>query len=154
MADRNKKKAFWRNLKFKYRLVVTNENTLEDIVDIHISKRNGLSWLLLFLFVVLSISALILAFLFCIPYLFRDLLPIGHDTFFHVSRIDGLAASIKDGDFLPAIYPYKNSGFGYGSPLFYCNLFLWPFALLHVLGLPLSYCWVALILCSSWLTCP
>ena len=62
MAERNKKKAFWRNLKFKYRLVVTNENTLEDIVDIHISKRNGLSWLLLFLFVVLSISALILAF--------------------------------------------------------------------------------------------
>ena len=62
MTDKVKKKAFWRNLKFKYRLVITNENTLEDIVDIHVSKRNGLSWLLLFLFIVLSISALILAF--------------------------------------------------------------------------------------------
>ena len=96
--------------------------------------------------------ALILAFLFCIPYLFRDLLPIGHDTFFHVSRIDGLAASIKDGDFLPAIYPYKNSGFGYGSPLFYCDVMLYPFALLDVIGVPVSICYKLVIFVWTMLT--
>ena len=32
---KNKRKAFWKNIKFKYKLTVTNENTLEEIVGIH-----------------------------------------------------------------------------------------------------------------------
>lgn len=96
--------------------------------------------------------SLILAFLFCIPYIFKDLLPIGHDTFFHISRIDGLAASIKDGQFLPAIYPYKNNGFGYGSPLFYCDVLLYPFALLNVIGVPISICYKLVIFTWTLLT--
>ena len=62
--------------------------------------------------------ALFLTVLFCWPYLFRDFLNIGHDTFFHLSRIQGLAESISRGDWFPAVYPYKNNGFGYASPLF------------------------------------
>ena len=27
------RKAFWHNFKFKYKLTITNENTLEEIVD-------------------------------------------------------------------------------------------------------------------------
>ena len=38
---------FWRNFKFKYKLTITNENTLEEVVGIHVSKLNGVSVLLL-----------------------------------------------------------------------------------------------------------
>ena len=32
---KNKRKAFWKNFKFKYKLTITNENTLEEVVGIH-----------------------------------------------------------------------------------------------------------------------
>lgn len=41
------RKAFWHNFKFKYKLTITNENTLEEIVGLHVSKLNGVSVLLL-----------------------------------------------------------------------------------------------------------
>ena len=63
MADKKKRKrAFWHNIKFKYRLTVTNEHTLEEVVDIYVSKLNGLSWLLLIVFVIFSIAAVIVTF--------------------------------------------------------------------------------------------
>jgi hypothetical protein len=96
--------------------------------------------------------SIILAIIFTIPYIGKDLLPIGHDTFFHVSRIDGLANAIKDGQYLPAIYPYKNSGFGYASPLFYCDLLLYPFALLDLAGVPISICYKLVIFTWTVLT--
>lgn len=42
------RKAFWRNIKFKYKLTVINENTLEEVIGIHVSKLNGFRccWLL------------------------------------------------------------------------------------------------------------
>ena len=59
---KNKRKAFWKNIKFKYKLTVTNENTLEEIVGIHVSKLNGLSILLSAVTVIFLIAALIIAF--------------------------------------------------------------------------------------------
>lgn len=56
------KKAFWHNIKFKYKLTVTNENTLEDIVCIHVSKLNGLSWLLLAVSVIFLFAATVIVF--------------------------------------------------------------------------------------------
>ncbi len=87
---------------------------------------------------VFLLASCILALLFTLPYLMKDLLPIEHDTFFHLSRIEGLAKAIENKDFLPAIYPDKNNGFGYTSPLFYADILLTPAALIHLAGLPLS----------------
>ena len=70
--------------------------------------------------------ALVLATTFNIPYLTKDFLGIEHDTFFHLSRITGLADSIREGNLFPCIYPNKNNGFGYASPLFYCDFFILP----------------------------
>lgn len=56
------RKAFWHNIKFKYKLTVTNENTLEDIVCIHVSKLNGLSWLLLAVSVIFLFAATVIVF--------------------------------------------------------------------------------------------
>lgn len=59
---KNKRKAFWRNFKFKYKLTITNENTLEEIVGIHVSKLNGVSVLLLTVTVIFLIASTIIVF--------------------------------------------------------------------------------------------
>ena len=59
---KNKRKAFWKNFKFKYKLTITNENTLEEIVGIHVSKLNGVSVLLSAVTVIFLIASLIIAF--------------------------------------------------------------------------------------------
>lgn len=56
------KKAFWHNFKFKYKLTIINENTLEEVAGIHVSKLNGLSVLLSFCTVIFVIAAAIIAF--------------------------------------------------------------------------------------------
>ncbi len=93
----------------------------------------------------------LLATLFTYPYLKMDFLPIEHDTFFHLSRIEGLAKSLQHGICLPSIYPDKNNGFGYASPLFYCDVLLIPFALLYLMHVPLAVCYKILIFVSTFL---
>ena len=63
-ANKKKKrrKAFCSNIKSKYRLTITNENTLEDIVTLRVSKLNGISVLLSVLTVLFLIASLIVAF--------------------------------------------------------------------------------------------
>ena len=58
----NKRKSFWKNFKFKYKLTITNENTLEEIVGIHVSKLNGVSVLLFAVTVIFLITSVIIAF--------------------------------------------------------------------------------------------
>lgn len=69
--------------------------------------------------------------------LFADHVLQGHDCLFHMNRIQGVVNALQDHQFLPAIYPYANNGYGYASPLFYCDLAVYPFAVLYWLGLPL-----------------
>ncbi len=62
MPKRKRSKVFWNNFKFKYKLTVFNENTLEEVVGIHVSKLNGLSVLLSVLTVLFLIAAVIIAY--------------------------------------------------------------------------------------------
>lgn len=62
MPKKKRSKAFWNNIKFKYKLTIINENTLEEVVGIHVSKLNGLSVLLSILTLLFLIAAIIIAF--------------------------------------------------------------------------------------------
>jgi Membrane proteins related to metalloendopeptidases len=55
-------KALWHNFRFKYKISILNENTLEEVAGIHISKLNGLSILLTTLIILFVIVALIITF--------------------------------------------------------------------------------------------
>lgn len=57
-----KRKPFWQNIKFKYKLTIVNENTLEEVMGLHVSKLNGLSVLLVVFTVLFAIAALIVSF--------------------------------------------------------------------------------------------
>lgn len=96
----------------------------------------------------LLFMALVSACLFCYPLLSSPFLHIGHDHFFHLSRIAGLAEALQRGDLLPVLYPLKNNGFGYASPAFYNDILLTPFALMYLLGIPLSSAYKAAVITS------
>lgn len=84
---------------------------------------------------------ILISLFFLYPYIIQNTLNLEHDTLFHLSRIEGVAQSLKEGKLFFDIYPYKNGGFGYGSALFYCDIFLIPVALLYLCGVSISLCY-------------
>ena len=70
---------------------------------------------------------------------------VSYDCLFHMNRLVGIVDALRDRQFLPKLYPYTNNGYGYASPLFYCDLFLYPFALLYWIGVPLVICYKLMI---------
>lgn len=56
------RKAFWKDIKFKYKLTIVNENTLEEVAGLHVSKLNGISVLLTVLLALFLFAALIITF--------------------------------------------------------------------------------------------
>lgn len=62
MPKKKRSRAFWKNFKFKYKVTIVNENTLEEIVGLRVSKLNGLSVLLCVWQVLFLIAACIIAF--------------------------------------------------------------------------------------------
>lgn len=62
MPKKKRSKAFWNNIEFKYKLTIINENTLEEVVGLHVSKLNGLSVLLSVLTVLFLFAAAIITF--------------------------------------------------------------------------------------------
>ncbi len=60
MAKKKRKKSFWKDIRFKYKLTILNENTLEEVFKLRVSKFNGLSVLFTTLFLIFFIVSSIL----------------------------------------------------------------------------------------------
>lgn len=97
-----------------------NKNRKEKIVDI----------VIILLFTLLGLFSY-----------FRGYIDIGDDLTFHLNRFAGLANAFEERQILPKIYPYANNEFTYASSLFYCDLFLYPFAILYHFGLSAIWCY-------------
>lgn len=96
--------------------------------------------------------SLLTAVVFTYPYWLRNFLAIEMDTFFHLARLQSLGESIRRLHLYPLVFTSQNGSFGYGSPLFYNNTFLWPFAFLYALHVPLTVCYKLLIFLCTWLS--
>lgn len=66
-------------------------------------------------------------------------LPItdGHDLIFHLERIESIAGGLAQGHVPVWLYPNQAYGYGYPTGVCYPSIFLYPFALLRLAGLPL-----------------
>lgn len=73
------------------------------------------------------------------PLLFKGIYD-GHDLFFHLSRIEGIAAGLRAGQFPVAIHASTLLGYGYAAPQFYPEFFLYLPAVLRNLGVSLTAC--------------
>jgi len=76
----------------------------------------------------------------------------GDDMTFHINRIGCLANDIKVGNFMPLYQGNLGYGAGYIASTMYSNLFLYPAAILHILGLPLYACYNANIVLVNIIT--
>lgn len=85
-------------------------------------------------FVVLSLIGIII--FSSLPCFYR-LIYIGHDLDFHMARVAEIASGIIAGNWLVKIEPNMINGYGYATPLFYPQLFLYIPAILYVIGFPL-----------------
>ena len=61
----------------------------------------------------------------------------GHDLFFHMNRIEGIAAGLRSGQFPVRIHASTLLGFGYAASEFYPEAFLYVPALLRNMGVSL-----------------
>ena len=82
----------------------------------------------------------------CLFSFFDTKIVVSHDLTFHLNRFIGLANAFEEGQILPKIYPYANYSFGYATPLFYCDLFLYPFGILYHFGLSAVWCYKLCVL--------
>ena len=90
----------------------------------------------------IDLIAVILVTCFSLLYLLKDDIPVhfADDLTYHLNRFQGIANAFEEGQTLPKIYPYANYGYGYASPLFYCDFFLYPFGILFHFGLSAVLC--------------
>ena len=92
----------------------------------------------------------LIAGIFCVPF-YSPSIFAGLDMTFHLSRIDGMLSAIRDLQFPIAIYPDKNYGFGYASPLFYCDLFLLPATILYAMHIPIILVYKIYVFVIAWI---
>lgn len=62
----------------------------------------------------------------------------GQDIEFHAQRLAAIAAEMKQGPGIYRIYTTVCEGYGYASPMFYGDIFMYPAAALVALGVPLG----------------
>lgn len=82
----------------------------------------------------------LIALIATIPVLIYEDIPVSHDILFHLSRIKGISYEIGNNNFFSPIYHSFLNNLGYASPLFYPDIFLYPFAFLYkVFSLGVTY---------------
>ena len=97
-------------------------------------------------------SIVVLISLFaCIPYLGEGTI-FAHDLSYHLSRIMNTAEEITNGNFPVFIHSNLLNGFGYGNPLFYPELFLYPAVVLFKLGMGILFSYKILIILATIVT--
>ncbi len=97
---------------------------------------------------IIYISYIIIILISSIP-IFCPFLIRGHDIYFHLMRIEGLAEGLKSGQFPVKIQPVWYGGFGYAVSVFYGDLFIYPVAILRLFGVSLQNSYKCyLVLCN------
>lgn len=79
----------------------------------------------------------------------------GQDIEFHAQRLAAIAAEMQNGPGIYRIYTTVCEGYGYASPMFYGDIFMYPAAVLVACGVPLGIAFrlfLASIMVFSYLT--
>lgn len=83
------------------------------------------------------------------PYLQKGLCGYFPDLMYHMLRIEAVKDALLEGVFPVRIYDNFFNGYGYGSPLFYPDIFLLFPALLRVVSIPPLVVWKVFALCLT-----
>ena len=86
-----------------------------------------------------TLCVILIALFASMPLLFGGVYE-GHDLFFHLNRIEGIAAGLREGQFPVRIHSSTLLGYGYAAPQFYPEFFLYLPAVMRNLGVSLAAC--------------
>ena len=95
MVKRRKKITFWKKIRFKYKLSILNENTLEDVFVFRMSGLSAFLVIVFFAFALISLTAIVI-----ISTPIRNYLPgymhteIRKDIVDHAMRVDSLERAV------------------------------------------------------------
>lgn len=84
---------------------------------------------------------------------FNDFVVGGHDLPFHLSRILSLGRTLESGRIWSPIEYDMVNGYGYATPLFYGQLFLYLPAILYLMAIPIHICYQIYVICINAATC-
>ena len=84
-----------------------------------------------------ALAVVAIALFASMPLLFSGIYD-GHDLFFHLNRIEGIASGLRAGQLPVRIHASTLLGYGYAAPQFYPELFLYIPAVLRNLGVSLA----------------
>lgn len=100
-----------------------------------------------------AVAILLFAVFFASLPLMTDSLFRGHDLDFHLNRIIALANGLEAGHLFVPIQTEVLNGYGYASPLFYSQLFLYLPAILYNLAVPAQVCYQIYAILVNIATC-
>lgn len=100
-----------------------------------------------------AVAILVFASFFASLPLLTDSLFWGHDLDFHLNRIMALANGLESGHIFVPIQTEVLNGYGYASPLFYSQLFLYVPAILYNLAVPIQVCYQIYAILVNIMTC-
>lgn len=100
-----------------------------------------------------AVAILIFASFYASLPLLTDFLFWGHDLDFHLNRIMALANGLEAGHIFVPIQTEVLNGYGYASPLFYSQLFLYVPAILYNLAVPIQVCYQIYAMLVNIITC-
>lgn len=112
-----------------------------------IVQHKGLLTLLLFL-----VASLISIYLTELNGHIWSFLTMSNDGRFHIMRIEGLAQAIRQGNLTPIVNMSFLGGLGYISNVFYSNLWLYPAAVLRLMGLTITQAFVSFYVLLNFAT--
>lgn len=69
----------------------------------------------------------------------KETLNLGHDTEWHLARIENLVSGLREGQFPVRLGGDSYNGYGALTSIFYPDFFLYPFALMRLCGASLIY---------------
>ena len=70
---------------------------------------------------------------------YKETLNIAHDTNFHMARIENLVSGLRSGQFPVRAGGHTYNGYGAITSVFYADVFLYPLAIMRILGASIQY---------------
>ena len=87
-------------------------------------------------YIVPALCLMVILLITVFPYFKDGLYGYAPDYLYHLNRIEGVRDALRTGTYPAAVYPHFYYGQGYGSALFYPDIFLLLPAVLGLLGMP------------------
>ena len=80
------------------------------------------------------------------------MIPTADDLTYHLMRIQSLANGLMTGEFPVKIHPTWFNGYGHALGIYYGQIFIYPLAILRILGFPLDMTYRLYVICINTLT--